>query len=79
MLQKMPIVSKNNSNKSCGQLNFLQKTQWDTLVYLPQSGVRELHMLPYLKYYNILKRESRFTLRLKYRLDEKMIQIEVEN
>ncbi len=35
MLQKLPIISKNASNKSCTELNFLKKTQWTFISYLP--------------------------------------------
>ncbi len=64
MLPKISLISKNTSNKSSSELNFLQKTQWKRMCISPRSGVRALQRLICLKYYNILKLESRFTLEL---------------
>ncbi len=58
------IVSKNASNKNCLELNFLHKTQWNHMSLSSRSGARGLERLPWLKYYNVMKWESRFTLRL---------------
>ncbi len=37
MLQKIPMTSKNISNKNCSLLNFLQKNPVDAYLYLPQE------------------------------------------
>ncbi len=70
-LQKIPITSKKVSNKNCLELNFQQKAQWMYISILPRSGTMGeggVQRLPCLKYYNLLKRESRFTLRLNHHL-----------
>ncbi len=38
MLQKLLIISKNTSNESCAESNFLQKTQWEQIFVFPRSG-----------------------------------------
>ncbi len=38
---KLPIITKNTSNKSCSQLNFLQKSQQAQMSISPRSGTRE--------------------------------------
>ncbi len=42
MLQKVQIILKNNSNKNCLELNFLQKTQRTHFSISPRSGVMGL-------------------------------------
>ncbi len=63
-LLKLLIISKNCSNISCSELNFVQESQWAHMPIPLKSGARGLERLPSLKYYYVLKRESRFTLRL---------------
>ncbi len=43
------------SDKSCLELNFLQKSQWAHMSTFPQSGTRGLQRLMSLKYYNVEK------------------------
>ncbi len=50
MLKKIPIISKNASNKNCSELNFLQKTQWKHISIFLGIGPRGLQRLPFLKY-----------------------------
>ncbi len=57
-LQKLPILSKNASNKSCSQLNFLQISQWAHISITIKSGASGLQKLIGLKYYNVLEWES---------------------
>ncbi len=42
MLQKLPIISKNVLNKSCPELNFMQKSQWTGICISHRSGARVL-------------------------------------
>ncbi len=63
-LPKIQIIRKNALNKICWKLNFLQKTQWAHMSISCRSKARGLLRLPCLKQYNVLKWESRFTLRL---------------
>ncbi len=62
-MPKIRIISKNASNKSCWALNWVQKCQ-GAYVYLSQEGSKVFQELPFLKYYNVSKWESRFTLEL---------------
>ncbi len=64
LLGPMPIISKNVSNKSCSELNFLRKSQQVHTSISPRSVARGLQRLPFLRYYNVLKWGSRFTLGL---------------
>ncbi len=57
-LQNIPIISKNASNKSCIELNFLQKTVRKRIFIYKCGGARVLQRLAFLKYYNALKWES---------------------
>ncbi len=69
MLPKLQIISKNCSNKSCSELNFIQKGQW-TYVHVG------LERLICFEYYITLKWESRFSSGLnaaKYALYHKML------
>ncbi len=50
MLLKVPIVSKNASNKNCIKSNFLQKILWVRTSMLPNSGVGAFKYLQFLKY-----------------------------
>ncbi len=61
-LQKIPIISKNSSNKNCSKINFLQTTHWTHISISPRSGARGLQRLPFLKYYYVLESECGFTL-----------------
>ncbi len=61
---KIRIISKKALNKSYGELNFLQKFHWSPVTLSPRSGVKCLQRLPCLKYCDVLKRESRFSLGL---------------
>ncbi len=60
-LPKVRIISKNASNKSCLELNFVQKTLQVHMFISHRSGARSLQRLICLKYYSVLKWE-RFTL-----------------
>ncbi len=62
-LPKLPIISKNCTNKSYWELNFIQKSQRAHVSISCRSGVKELERLLSLKC-NVLKCESRFTLGL---------------
>ncbi len=42
MLQKIPIIRKKASSKSCLELNSLQKSQWAPMFTYTQSGARGL-------------------------------------
>ncbi len=57
-LLKLPIISKNWSNKSCWELNFVQKSQWAHMSVSSRSWTKGLERLPSLKYYNVLKQEK---------------------
>ncbi len=63
-LQKLSLISKTCSNKSCSELNFVQKSQRVHMSISVRSGARGLERLPSFKYYNVQKLESRFTLGL---------------
>ncbi len=39
-LPKLPIISKNYSNESCWELNFVQKSQWAHMSIFPRSRAR---------------------------------------
>ncbi len=81
-LQKLPSISKNASNKSCWALNFIQKNQWTHMSISLWSGDRELQRQSCLTYYNVNKRENRFTLGLDtakntHYIIKKMLQVKV--
>ncbi len=59
ILSKIRITSKNASNKSCSESNFVWRIQRAHMSMSHRSGARELQRLPCLKYFNVLKRESR--------------------
>ncbi len=61
MLQKISIASKNTSNKNCSDLNFLRKSQGAHMPISPRSRARGLPRSVYVKYYYVLKWESRST------------------
>ncbi len=52
------MLLKNDSNKSCSELNFLQKSQWS---HMSVSPIVELgtSKIAFLKYYSALKRKSK--------------------
>ncbi len=55
MHRKLPIISKNTSNKSCWILNFLRKTQWMHVSICPRSGGRgpkDYHVSNVIMYWN---------------------------
>ncbi len=60
-LPKLTIISKNCSNKSCSELNFVQKCHWTRMSITPRSGATRLERLICFKYYIILKWKSKFT------------------
>ncbi len=64
MVPKINIISKKGLNKCCSELNFVQKSLQAHLSISNQSGARGLERYPSLKYYNVEKRKSRFTLGL---------------
>ncbi len=49
MLRKIPVISKNASNKNYSELNFIQKTQWTHISFGPRSGSTDTKHLPFLK------------------------------
>ncbi len=61
-LPKLVIITRNTSNKSCSELNFLQKSRWVHFIILLRNGARGLRRLPCFKYYNVWDWESRFFL-----------------
>ncbi len=60
MLPKIRMMSKISSNKSCSELNFIQKSQW-AHIFLKREA-RGLERLIRLKYYNKEKWQITFTL-----------------
>ncbi len=80
-LLKILIILKKASNKSCLELNFIQKVRERTyLPPLPQSGAMGIERLIWLKYYIVLKQEITFNLGLnyqKYASHQKKLQIKV--
>ncbi len=64
ILPKIVIIWKKAWSESCWEFNFLQKTQWAHVSISPKCGARGLERLLCLKYYNVLKRENRLTLKL---------------
>ncbi len=58
---KISIISKTTSNKSCSELNFLQKTHGRICISPSGKGLQRLICL---KYYDVLKLEIKFTLGL---------------
>ncbi len=63
MLSKILFILKNALNKSCWELNFLEKIQRAHASISPRSGSGGLQRWKCLKYYNVSKREIRlFTL-----------------
>ncbi len=63
-MPKISLISKNVSNKSSLEFNFLQKTQWVLISISLRSGTKGLEKLICLKYYCVLKLESRCNLGL---------------
>ncbi len=61
---KLPIISKNCSNKSCSKLNFVQESQWAYMSISPRKGGRGLERLPSLRHYNALKQNGTLTSEL---------------
>ncbi len=59
---KGSTVAKNCSNKSCWELNSVQKTQKAHMFISLRSGARGLQRLICFKYFIVLKWESRLTL-----------------
>ncbi len=57
MLPKICITSKKGLNKSCSELNFVQKSPWDMSIS-PTSGVGRLQRSVHLKSYNVQKQKS---------------------
>ncbi len=55
MAPKIRIISKKASNKSCSELNFIQKSLQAHTSISPQGGARELERLMWLEYYIVLK------------------------
>ncbi len=47
-LPKLPIISINCSNKSCWELNFVQKSQWTHTSISAREGARALEKLIYI-------------------------------
>ncbi len=62
--KKTPIIWRYALNKSCIELNFLQKNLVDAYLYLPGVELEGSKDLLFLKYYNGRKWECRFTLTL---------------
>ncbi len=58
MLNAAKITNYNKKcfkNKSCPELNFLQKSQWAHMFNSPRTGARGLERSPCLKYYYVLE------------------------
>ncbi len=54
-LPKLPIISKNSSNKSCWKLNFLQKTErahFSISLMSRAKGSKDCHVLNITMYWN---------------------------
>ncbi len=64
MLLKILVIFKKVSNKSCSELNFVQKSSRVHMCISLQSGARGPKRLLWLKYYIILKRQITFNLGL---------------
>ncbi len=65
MLQKIPLIWKKDSSKSCLELNSLQKSQWAHIfISHHRSKAKGLERLLWLKYYNVHKRQITFTFEL---------------
>ncbi len=60
--KKIRIIWKNDSNKSCLELNFLRKTQRMHVFIIPNSGDGGVQIWLFLKCYSALRWESRFAL-----------------
>ncbi len=60
----IPNIPKNGSNKSFWDLNFLRQSQWAHMSISPLKWNYGAPTLTCLKYYNVLKHESRFILAL---------------
>ncbi len=63
-LPKIRIILENASNKSCSAWNYVKRGQWAHMSISLGNEVRGLQRLPSLKYYNVQKWESRFSLGL---------------
>ncbi len=57
-------IKKKFKNKCYSELNFVQKNARADMSLPPTSGTRGFERYPSLKYYNVEKWKSRFTLRL---------------
>ncbi len=64
MLPKIRIISKKALNKSCSELNFVQRSPRAHMSISPMGGAMGLQRSVCLKCYNAQKREIRFTLGL---------------
>ncbi len=62
MFPKIRITRQKASNKSCLELNFIQKSPRAHMSISPTSGAREFQRSVCLKSYNVQKWEIRFTL-----------------
>ncbi len=58
MLPKLPIITKNASNKSCSKLNFLQISQGVHMSISSKSETSGLQRCAFMKYDNALKWEN---------------------
>ncbi len=63
-LPKIHVTPKNAVSKSCWALKSAQKSQRALMFISSRSGARGLQRLPSLKYYNVQKWQSIFTLGL---------------
>ncbi len=55
MMPKIRITSKKSSNKSCSELNFVQKSTRALMSIFPCSGASALERLACSKYYSVGK------------------------
>ncbi len=77
MLQQILIISKNASNKSCAELNFLEKTQRTRISVYHRSGARGFKDLGFWNITMPWKEELHFKAERcnKYRLYRKILEI----
>ncbi len=59
-LPKVPIISKNASNKSCPKLNFLQVTHWMYISISSRNGARLLQIFAIFKWCNRTEKQVHF-------------------
>ncbi len=77
-LPKLPIISNNGSNKSCWELNLVQKSRWTYMSISARSGARGLERSMYFKYLLHWNGKVVSLSRWRnYRLYQKIVQIKI--